>query len=275
MTPFIMRSISRRVFASAAPSIRSIRAMSISFSLMVVSFQKNIAFRLTLCYNLLDIIITPSVVQGNIQNCNIAIYGAIQIAILQFGRYFCNFVGLLGLFYSFFGAKEDSMNLDIIKKTQRERGVTNKRLAEITGTHESTLSRYLSGEVRDVPFDFVAKAAFYLELPLDEIAGNPQKVAHDELYEHIRDLYEAVMNEKEAQIAELHEQIKDQRRRMDRKNAIIAVLVVVMIFVAGYAVYWVLDALNGDWGRIRYELYAAKQDIWSHFVDIVADIFTV
>lgn len=165
------------------------------------------------------------------------------------------------------------MNIEVIKRAQSAHGYSNKRLAEITGVHESTFSRYLSGEVKDVPFDVVAKLASYLEISLDEIAGNPPSSQSDELYEHIKELYESKLEDKQEQCDDLKGRVQDLRKRLDRKTAIITAQWIAMIFVAGFALYWVLDALNGDWGRIRYELYASH-DIWQPVKDMFTTWFT-
>lgn len=164
------------------------------------------------------------------------------------------------------------MNFETIKRAQHDHNVSNKRLAEATGIHESTLSRYLSGETKDVPFDFVVKTAAYLELSLDEIAGNPPPTHSDELYERIKELYESKLDDKQSACEDLRKRNEDLRKRMDKKNVVIYIQWIVMIFVICFAFYWVLDALNGDWGRIRYELYA-KNDIWNPVKDLLSDIF--
>lgn len=200
------------------------------------------------------------------------------------------------------------------KRAMAEKGCTGKKLAEITGRDAGTVSRYLNGETKDVPFDFVIVGARYLGISLNALAGIPEKETKDALYEHIRELYEAQLRNKDDHIAALkrrvekledahekeiarlerahekeigrieadhaektkeHEEtIADQRKRMDRKNIIILILFVVMVIVCCVALYWILDALNGDWGKIRYGIYALPTK-WSAATESFLDFFRI
>lgn len=153
--------------------------------------------------------------------------------------------------------------LDKIKQAQKERGCTNKELADVTGVSEQTVGRYLKGET-DAPFDFVAKAAVHLGVSLNALAGIPEKPARDELYEHIRELYEGQIKNKDEHIAALKRRVEkleaahkedhdDMRQRMDKKNKIIVRLFIALTVVSMAALYFVVDAYNGDWGLVRYE----------------------
>lgn len=153
--------------------------------------------------------------------------------------------------------------LDKIKQAQRERGCTNKELADVTGVSEQTVGRYLKGET-DAPFEFVAKAAVHLGVSLNALAGIPEKSARDEMYEHIRELYEGQLKNKDEHIASLKRRIEkletahkedhdDMRQRMDRKNKIIMRLFTALAVILALSVYFVVDAYNGDWGLVRYE----------------------
>lgn len=144
--------------------------------------------------------------------------------------------------------------LNRIKQAQKERGCTNKELADVTSTSESTVCRYLKGE-SDAPFDFVAKAAKHLEISLDEMTGNPagKKNTKDELYEHIKELYESRLEGKRERIAALEAEKKDMRERMDKKNKMIVRLFLALAVVLSMSLYFVVDAYNGDWGLVRYE----------------------
>ena len=153
--------------------------------------------------------------------------------------------------------------LDKIKLAQKERGCTNKELADVTGVSEQTVGRYLKGET-DAPFDFVAKAAVHLGVSLNALAGIPEKSARDELYEHIRELYEGQIKNKDEHIAALKRRVEklenahekertDMRARMDKKNKIIVRLFIALTVVSMVSLYFVVDAYNGDWGLVRYE----------------------
>lgn len=153
--------------------------------------------------------------------------------------------------------------LDKIKQAQKERGCTNKELADVTGVSEQTVGRYLKGET-DAPFDFVAKAAVHLGVSLNALAGIPEKSARDEMYEHIRELYEGQIKNKDEHIAALKRRVekletehkedhRDMRARMDKKNKIIMRLFIALTVVSMASLYFVVDAYNGDWGLVQYE----------------------
>ena len=72
----------------------------------------------------------------------------------------------------------------------------------------------------------------------------------------------------------LEKTIADQRKRMDRKNIIILILFGVVVVACCSALYWILDSLNGDWGKIRYELYALPAK-WSAAVNRIMDWFAL
>ena len=179
-----------------------------------------------------------------------------------------------------------------LKQAAKDSGKSNKQISELTGVSESTVSRYLSGE-QSPPFEFVSKLAEILGLSLDQLTGNSagaKRAEENALAEALRESYEKRLEDKRDHIASLKarlermefahaaeierleerhaEQIdkseklsQEYLRRIDRKNWIIAGLVVAMLFVCLFALYWVLDALNGDWGKIRYELYAHYPDL--------------
>ena len=174
-----------------------------------------------------------------------------------------------------------------LKQAVKDSGKSNKAVAELTGVSESTVSRYLSGE-QSPPFDFVVKVAEALGLSLDEITGNPTGAKHaveNAALEALRASYEQRLEDKREHIASLKARIErmeathaaelerlekslndqiikaekvaeDRRKRMDKKNKYIVILFIVIIIVSLTSFYCILDAFNGDWGLIRYELYA-------------------
>lgn len=174
-----------------------------------------------------------------------------------------------------------------LKQSIKNSGKSNKALAELTGVSESTVSRYLSGD-QSPPFDFVVKVAEALDLSLDEITGNPTGAKHaveNAALEALRASYDQRLEDKREHIASLKARIErmeathaaelerlekslndqiikaekiaeDRRKRMDKKNKYIVILFIVIIIVSLTSLYCILDAFNGDWGLIRYELYA-------------------
>lgn len=190
-----------------------------------------------------------------------------------------------------------------LKQAVKDSGKSNKAVAELTGVSESTVSRYLSGE-QSPPFDFVVKVAEALGLSLDEITGNPTGAKHaaeNAALEALRASYEQRLEDKREHIASLKNRIErmeathaaelqrlekalndqiakaekvaeDRRKRMDKKNKYIVILFIVIIIVSLTSFYCILDAFNGDWGLIRYELYAMP---WRDAANRMSDWFSL
>lgn len=190
-----------------------------------------------------------------------------------------------------------------LKQAVKDSGKSNKAIAELTGVSESTVSRYLSGE-QSPPLDFVEKIADELKLSLDELTGNShgiKKAAENAALEALRASYEQRLEDKREHIASLKARIErmeaahtaeierleksltdqitkaekvaeDRRKRMDKKNKYIVILFIVIIIVALSSFYCVLDAFNGDWGFIRYELYAMP---WGNAASRLTDWFAL
>ena len=154
--------------------------------------------------------------------------------------------------------------MEEFKRAMAEKGCTGKKLAEITGRDAGTVSRYLNGETKDVPLDFVIVGARYLGISLNALAGIPEKETKDALYEHIRELYEGQIRNKDDHIASLKRRVEkledahekertDMRQRMDKKNKIIIRLFIALTVISMVSLYFVVDAYNGDWGLVQYE----------------------
>lgn len=190
-----------------------------------------------------------------------------------------------------------------LKKAVDASGKTYKQIAALTGVSESSVSRYLSGE-QPPPFDFVEKLADELDLSLDVLAANahasktsPESSAVEALRlsyeqrledkrEHIDSLkarierleaahtaeIERLEKHHDAEIAKIEKVAEDRRKRMDKKNKYIVILFIVIIVVSLASFYCVLDAFNGDWGFIRYELYAVP---WGDSANRLSDWFSL
>lgn len=190
-----------------------------------------------------------------------------------------------------------------LKKAVDASGKTYKQIAALTGVSESSVSRYLSGE-QPPPFDFVEKVADELDLSLDVLAANAHAVktpVEHAAVEALRASYEHRLEDKREHIASLRARIErmevthaaelerlekslndqivkaekvaeDRRKRMDKKNKYIVILFIVIIIVSLTSFYCILDAFNGDWGLIRYELYAMP---WRDAANRMSDWFAL
>lgn len=178
-----------------------------------------------------------------------------------------------------------------LKQIIEERGIPQKKIADITGVSCPTVSRYLNGEA-EPPFVFVKEVAKYLEISMDELAGNTSAIRNgweSAALEEMKQVYEQRLEDKREHIASLKARIerleqaheaekKDMRQRMDKKNKIIMRLFSVLTVVCLLALYFVVDAYNGDWGLVRYEQrLELQQDVFgssTHELPSAADDIT-
>lgn len=221
------------------------------------------------------------------------------------------------------------MTLEKMKERQKELNFTDKQMAILTNTPESTFHRRWNSDGQSLSFDFVNRCCLVLGLSIDEDERTPtedskarleiSEESHEETMriiaeklngknEQIKILNDRVetlrkeLNQKSELLQKIHEsrderlsdkndlirelkenaakmqeradrQIEDMRKRMDKKNKYIVILFTAMIIISLVAMYCVLDAFNGDWGFIRYELYALPN--WNAAVDKIVDWFAL
>lgn len=92
------------------------------------------------------------------------------------------------------------MQVELIKAIQKEKGITNKAIAEKANLSESTVSRILSHQV-EAKFEDVVRIAASVGVSIDALAG----IAREESGE-VKEL-KNLLAEKEAQLAEKDHQI--------------------------------------------------------------------
>ena len=194
--------------------------------------------------------------------------------------------------------------IPILKQAVDESGKSLKYFAEVTKVSDSSVSRYLNGE-QTPSLEFIILLAEALDISLDELFGNPTGAKHtaeNAALEALRASYEQRLEDKREHIASLKARIErmeathaaelerlekslndqiikaekvaeDRRKRMDKKNKYIVILFIVIIIVSLTSFYCILDALHGDWGFIRYELYAMPN--WKAAAESVIDQFAL
>lgn len=193
--------------------------------------------------------------------------------------------------------------IPILKQAVDESGKSLKYFAEVTKVSDSSVSRYLNGE-QTPALEFIILLAEALDISLDELFGNPTGAKHaaeNAALEALRASYEHRLEDKREHIASLKNRIErmeathaaelerlekslndqivkaekvaeDRRKRMDKKNKYIVILFIVIIIVSLTSFYCILDAFNGDWGLIRYELYAMP---WRDAASRLTDWFSL
>lgn len=129
------------------------------------------------------------------------------------------------------------MSPEQLKRLQRLKEnskLTNKALAEASGTTESTVSRILSGESKDPSFDIVYNMITAMKGSVEEVLNGTKKTEDESvnLINAIREIYEA--------------QIRNERKD---KMYLAALVFILVIFILGL---FTVDLMHGDIGWFRY-----------------------
>lgn len=122
------------------------------------------------------------------------------------------------------------MTLEMMKARQQELHYSDKKMAELTGTHPSTFSRRWNSDGMNLPHDFVAKCCLVLGLSTDEDEREPTESsmvnlaiteeAHEEIMRHFADR----LNEKKEQLEQQARLIDKLQAEADKQNAMICEL---------------------------------------------------
>lgn len=79
------------------------------------------------------------------------------------------------------------------------------------------------------------------------------QAAHEKEIERLDKAHGKEIERLEKSLQDHQRESENRRKRMDHKNKIILIQFVVMIAITVFALYWVVDSLNGDWGFVQYE----------------------
>lgn len=125
------------------------------------------------------------------------------------------------------------MLCDRLQALKAKKNLSVKKIAELSGVPESTVSRILSGQTADPGFEAVKAIVIAMDGSLDELAGiaKPEVSAVDALQEQL------VKSE-------------ERERRAERKQYVLFAVVIVLFAIL---LYITIDALHGGWGLFRYQ----------------------
>lgn len=108
-----------------------------------------------------------------------------------------------------------------------------KKIAEMSGVPESTVSRILAGQTTDPGFETVRAIVVAMGGSLDELAG---------------------ISKREATCAEtLREELEKSEKRERKAEIKQYVLFGIILALFTLIIYLILDALHGNWGIFRYQ----------------------
>ena len=152
------------------------------------------------------------------------------------------------------------MEIKKLEKAKIQGNFTNKKIAELTGISESTVSRIFSREV-EPKFRDVAAIAKVVGASLDDIAGivRPEAEEIKELRLKVRE-QDAEIRSQAAVIASHDREIARADKAAEYLKKIVRVLALaVAIMVAAVMTALVYDILNGDIGWARYAASLQEQ----------------
>ena len=166
------------------------------------------------------------------------------------------------------------MDVNKLENAKTKGNFTNKKIAEMTGVSESTVSRIFSREV-EPKFRDIASIAKVVGVSLDDLAG----IARHES-EEIRELRLKV-REQDVEIRSQASVIVSHEREIARADKAaaylkkivrilaiaVAVMVIVVMTVLGY------DILNGGIGWARYSSYFNGHTGLTEMLENIARIF--
>ena len=161
-----------------------------------------------------------------------------------------------------------------LTEMKKEAGLSNRKLAELSGVPEGTVNSILSGNTQRPKFDDVNAMVSAMGRSIDEIFGEPQTPvevqaavvdhyalliqSYKDQLAHYQDQVEA-MRQNRRESDELHrEQLRESEVRHKEHTANLrrglwALLVIVVVLIA-FLGYLCVDAAHGNWGLIQYPL---------------------
>ena len=153
------------------------------------------------------------------------------------------------------------MLCDYIKSLKAQKGLTNAQIAAISGVSESTISRMIKGEGKSVDYGSVLNVVLALGGSMDEAAGIMHEAAPANNDTPTVDL--AAVEARATQTFMRHfdehtniihrERVEPLREIIEHKDKTIRMILVALFVVLGVLVgQWILDALIGSSGWVRY-----------------------
>lgn len=165
------------------------------------------------------------------------------------------------------------LSIDEDKRTPTEESKANLEIAE--DSHEETMriiAEKLNGKNEQI--EILNDRVETLRRELEQ-KNQLLRQLHESRDERLSDKNELI-NELKDNARTIQErsdrQIEDMRKRMDTKNKYIVALFTCLVIMSLIAMYCIVDAFNGDWGFIRYELYAMP---WDNAANRLSDWFSL
>lgn len=134
--------------------------------------------------------------------------------------------------------------------------LTLAELAELCSISESSASRYLNGKISP-PADVAERILQVLGGEPPEDVKPAESPAVKQMVEHIREIYQAQIKTMQenfsVQLTALRTSYETQIAALQRDKIVLFITVLILL---GVLVYFIIDALHGNWGIIRYAMAA-------------------
>ncbi len=166
------------------------------------------------------------------------------------------------------------MEIEKLKALKTKGNFTNKKIAELTGISETTVSRIFSRE-GESKFRDVAAIAKVVGASLDDLAGISRHESEEikELRLKVRE-QDVEIRSQAAVIASHEREIARADKASDYLKRLVRILgTAVAVMVIAVMVILVYDVLNGDIGWARYEAYynnghTGLKEVLAHIKDV-------
>ena len=165
------------------------------------------------------------------------------------------------------------MEIEKLKALKTKGNFTNKRIAELTGISETTVSRIFSRE-GESKFRDVAAIAKVAGASLDDLAGISRQESEEikELRLKVRE-QDVEIRSQAAVIAAHEREIARADKASDYLKRLVRILgTAVAVMVIGVMAILVFDVMNGDIGWARYSAYYPTGGI-SEVLEHIKDVF--
>lgn len=143
-----------------------------------------------------------------------------------------------------------------LTEMKQDAGLSNRKLAELSGVPEGTVNKILSGNTTRPSFEDVEAIVRAMGRGIDEIFGEPEtpsevQTAVIDHYSLLIESYKDQIRHYEKQIEALTVSHKDQLG--SHRRAFWALFLLVLLLIALMA-YICIDASHGNWGIFQYPM---------------------
>ena len=148
------------------------------------------------------------------------------------------------------------MDVNKLENAKTKGNFTNKKIAEMTGVSESTVSRIFSREV-EPKFRDIASIAKVVGVSLDDLAGISRHESEEirELRLKVREQDVEIRSQASVIVSHEREIARADRAATYLKKIVRVLAIAVAVMIVAVMTILVYDTMNGDIGWARYSTY--------------------